>query len=334
MHILTAFLSQETVTAAVKEHGDLLPLPLDMSAEDEAWDEKAENYLALAKEAETGREEANIRAWVQALVMVLNSLYEAPQSLAEGSKSNCFTKLNARGSHAVETEALRLLRRKIELFIAALKKEGCPSGDWRKLLRGKKLGYGGEVVGKAQRLTLGQVAPGLPPEGLGASVKALDLATGRAREILENPELIMKPLEEWPEVTAQATIMADEPEAIDLAVDMWRRKIFRIAEKHERVYGCDGRLVAAGLFGVGKGKEIMLKGICAEILRLIINLVPSNELQKDYDGDTKTLPYLGNWESILLEKGLYFFWKPFTFLSCRKLGAATSSSTCRCLVGA
>ena len=52
----------------------------------------------------------------------------------------------------------------------------------------------------------------------------------------------------------------------------------------------------------------MLEGVCAEILRLIINLVPSNELQKDYDGDTKTLPYLGNRESILLEKGLYFFW--------------------------
>ena len=241
MHILTAFLSQEMVAAAVKEHGDLLPLPLDMSAEDEAWDTRAENYLALAKEANTAKEEANIRAWVQALVMVLNSLYEAPQSLAEGSKSNCFSKLNARGSQAVETEAVRLLRRKIELFIAALKKEGCPNSDWRKLLKGKKLGYGGEVVGKAQRLTLEQVAPGLPPEGLGASVKALDLATGRAREILENPELIMKPVEEWPEITAQASIMADDTEAINLAVDMWRRKIFRVAGKKVRVYGRDGR---------------------------------------------------------------------------------------------
>ena len=64
----------------------------------------------------------------------------------------------------------------------------------------------------------------MPPEGLSASVKALDLATGRAREILVDPELIMKPLDEWPEETAQATIMADEEEALAIAVDMWRRK--------------------------------------------------------------------------------------------------------------
>jgi len=115
MHILTAFLSQETVAAAVKEHGDLLPLPLDMSAEDEAWDTKAEDYLALAKEANTAKEEANIRAWVQALVMVLNSLYEAPQSLAEGSKSNCFSKLNGgdRGSEIAEAQD-RALHRSFE----------------------------------------------------------------------------------------------------------------------------------------------------------------------------------------------------------------------------
>ena len=119
-----------------------------------------------------------------------------------------------RGATAVELEALRFLRRKIELFLSAMEKEGCPSGDWRKLLEGKKLGYGGEVVGKAERLSLAQVALGLPPEGLGASVRAMDQATGRTREILQNPELIVKPVDEWPEETAQATIMAEGQEAI------------------------------------------------------------------------------------------------------------------------
>ena len=122
MQILTAFLSPEVVTAAVKEHGDLLPLPLDISAEDEAWDSKSENYLRLAKEAEPARREANLRAWVQALVMALNSFYEAPQSFAQGSKSGCFEKLNASGARAVESEALRLLRRKVELFLDAMEK--------------------------------------------------------------------------------------------------------------------------------------------------------------------------------------------------------------------
>ena len=50
-----------------------------------------------------------------------------------------------------------------------------------------------------------------------------------------------------------------------------------------------------------------LERIRAEIWQPIINLVPSNGLQKDYDGDTKTLPYFGDWESILRKEGLYFF---------------------------
>ena len=61
MQNLTAFLSPEVVAAGVKEHGDLLALPLDMSAEDEAWDSKSDNYSMLAKEAEPVRKEANQR---------------------------------------------------------------------------------------------------------------------------------------------------------------------------------------------------------------------------------------------------------------------------------
>ena len=41
MQVLSAFLSPEGAAAIKKDHGDLLPLPHDLSDEDEAWDEKA-----------------------------------------------------------------------------------------------------------------------------------------------------------------------------------------------------------------------------------------------------------------------------------------------------
>ena len=123
MQVLTAFLSPEGVAAIKKDHGDLLPLPLDLSDEDEAWDDKAKDFLSLASEADPSRKQANLRAWVHALVMVLNSLYEAPQSFAQGDKTGCFFRLNAGGARAVETEALRLLTRKVELFLDAWRKK-------------------------------------------------------------------------------------------------------------------------------------------------------------------------------------------------------------------
>ena len=102
--------------------------------------------------------------------------------------------------------------------------------------------------------------------------------------------------------------MAQDQEAVNIVVDMWKRRIFRVAETHERGDGRDGRLAAAGLFSVSKGKEIMLEEVCAKAPRLIVNLVPNNKLQKGYDEDTKTLPYHGNWEPSLLEKEVYFYW--------------------------
>ena len=95
------------------------------------------------------------------LVMVLNSLYEAPQSLERRDHEKCFKDLHGQGASAVEEEALRLLASKVDHFIETLLLEPAEQKDWRRLLRSKKVGYGGEVVSKAQRLTLAQILPGL-----------------------------------------------------------------------------------------------------------------------------------------------------------------------------
>ena len=55
------------------------------------------------------------------------------------------------------------------------------------------------------------------------------------------------------------------------------------------------------IFGVGKHKTLTdADGTQLEILRLIINLVPSNELQEMIPGDVHTLPHFGQWSAVEL----------------------------------
>ena len=49
--------------------------------------------------------------------MILNSMYEAPQSLEKRDAGRCFGKLNGQGAAAVETEAMRLLDEKIDKMV-------------------------------------------------------------------------------------------------------------------------------------------------------------------------------------------------------------------------
>ena len=61
-----------------KSHGDLLPLPLDWSAEDEAWDMLAKDPAEVQKLQTKLALKGSEKAWTQAVVMAINTLYEAP----------------------------------------------------------------------------------------------------------------------------------------------------------------------------------------------------------------------------------------------------------------
>lgn len=72
-------------------------------------------------------------------------------------------------------------------------------GEWGKKLGDVRISYQGEVVEKAQTLTLDQIMPGLPPPGYGASVPLVELCDGELREKLENPLGNILPEEEMPD---------------------------------------------------------------------------------------------------------------------------------------
>ena len=103
--------------------------------------------------------------------------------------------------------------------------------------------------------------------------------------------------------------MASQEEIKKICQGLFERKIVRVAKPEERIYDQQGNVIAAGLFGIGKGQEFRSeRGILLEVLRLIINMVSSNEVFEDFDGDTATLPYLGQWRALCLAKGEIFAW--------------------------
>ena len=86
------------------------------------------------------------------------------------------------------------------------------------------------------------------------------------------------------------------------------RSIMKPVCKGDLVCDEEENLLACGLLGIGKSKITMMPdGSSAEILRLVTNLMPSNEVQEQVTGDNGTLPYPGCWHSLLLESDTVIF---------------------------
>ena len=292
-----------------KDHGDLLPLPFGMSEEDVEWDLRAATPPKLLQQHGPNWRELCSKAWRDAMVLTLNSLAEAPQSL-EKKNCKCFATLGSSPKQANEHEALRILDKKIHAFLDQVVEAKSSPKTWGELLNSRLGNYGGPVLTKARQLSLSQVLSGLPPEGMAAQVDAHWLATGFVKELLADPSKVLKDKALWPKRARKSTVMASKEEAWAIAAELVKRGVFRIADDDEEVLDGEGNPVTAGLFGIGKGKwpEGFEGSDLHEILRLIINLIGSNDLMDDLQGETSTLPYLGQWRAISLEKGCWYHW--------------------------
>ena len=67
---------------------------------------------------------ASEKAWTQAAVMVINTLYEAPQSLTREDSNKCFTELGSAPRLANGEAALRMLQGKVHRVLNHM-------GQWR-----------------------------------------------------------------------------------------------------------------------------------------------------------------------------------------------------------
>ena len=73
-----------------------------------------------------------------------------------------------------------------------------PREPWKVRCSKQRLSYEGDIVTVPSKLTAAQIEPGLPPEGLGASVALVDHLSGDLAWYFADPEPCLLPVAERP----------------------------------------------------------------------------------------------------------------------------------------
>ena len=176
--------------------------------------------------------------------------------------------------------------------------EICMSPDeWERELRAKRVNYSGEEMLQCHPLTLKQILPSLPPTEHGGCVPAIDWVGNMTRFFLLNPRsfVVDDVGQELPSLQGKIHIPQHELEPV--VAELVKRNICGwVPLQHVLHYR--GQPVLNGMFGVEKPSKLEDN---SPVLRVIMNLVPSNSVLRQLSGGTASLPYIGQWLSVVLE---------------------------------
>jgi len=165
------------------------------------------------------------------------------------------------------------------------------------------------VVAKAEDITLVQIDAALPPPGVAASVDALDLVDDNVAYYLSDPWRNVIPRSDWPPVLPKARMRVADGEWPSIAKRLVELGVCARLKRSELITH-HGQALLNGIFGVSKGKQVYCPKRCmmVNVLRLIINLIPSNSLQRIISGDVGALPHFGQWLGLELLDGEVLVW--------------------------
>ena len=122
-------------------------------------------------------------------------------------------------------------------------------------------------------LTVYQIAPSLPPAGVGGSVLAEDIASGPTRESLMDPSRHVLDVEDWPDTWRGARVHATDHEWDGLGELFLERGVCCTIAVQDIPRDAQGKRILVGAMGVAKPKSLPDgRPIC----RLVVNAIPSN----------------------------------------------------------
>eukprot|EP00438_Fugacium_kawagutii_P025002 Skav224823 [mRNA] locus=scaffold613:211653:214870:- [translate_table: standard] len=157
--------------------------------------------------------------------------------------------------------------------------------DWGEFLQVRSVDYRGDEVRVAQHFAWRNIEPALPVE-IGR-VPLADVCVGGCKTFVEEIDRYLKPTEEWGKIKAPR-VMVDEADWADVCKGLLKSGICGLILE-EDIFKVNGVPLLNGLFGVTKD-ETTAEG--TEVFRLIMNLVPFNQISMSLAGDVNTLP---NW---------------------------------------
>lgn len=224
-------------------------------------------------------------AWSYVACFACNSLLNVNRPLAAGG----WSVLERRMANAIRLSVTKLTchGQAAEFCVESLEKE----------LRGKRVNYQGEEVGTCEKLTLCQVLPALPPKEHGGCIDVLDFVSQGTRRLLKNPESCLLPDDGREIPKLQGRIHVEKDDLLPLCRELVERGVCEWID-YSAVVRYRNQPVLNGLFGVKK-QAVVNDG--RPVLRLIMNLVPSNSILLQLQGGTNNLPMITAWMSTVLE---------------------------------
>ncbi|CAK0841845.1 unnamed protein product [Prorocentrum cordatum] len=244
--------------------------------------------------ATTSQQAKVAKQWTHVLIIGLNH-----------PRANCSADPERCAQHGppspAQLRSLRMLARAALLFVTRSPEPVGPT-DWARELAKKRVAYDGEEVGTAETPTVEQVLPALPPVGIAASVEAVPLCDPVVRRALLDADSMVLPEGVRPVVPPQAKIWAPNDVWEELVEVLWARGLVGPIDLKDALH-VGGKPVLCGASGARKGTERTVKlrdGSRGHVLRLIMNLVPSNVMQRVVGGDMDQLPLSSQWSTITL----------------------------------
>ena len=158
--------------------------------------------------------------------------------------------------------------------------------DLNSLWRSRHVNSYGEEVHVAMSFRWDNIAPGLPPPGLAGIVQATEVSAGGILDLIMNPDDYLKdpPLQQQ---MKPPRVMVP-PDAWDAVCEGLISRGICKAFPLKDAYQVGGSPLLSGLFGVPKNE---VENGC-EVLRLIMDLRPLNQISLSVQGDLQTLPLI------------------------------------------
>ena len=225
--------------------------------------------------------------WTLVSVYACNAMFGYSRPLSHGP----WNKLERRCIEAIGGAVDRLLCHGSETLMFDNAKE--------KKLKSVRINYQGEEVGICHQLSLEQILPALPPPEHGGVIDTLEFVGPQTRHWLQHPEdlLIKDDGRELPKLNAKIHIAPGEIDGI--AQELVKRGVCGWIP-YEDVGVYRGTKILNGLFGVEKSAKT---DSGKTVLRLIMNLVPSNSVFKQIRGAVDRLPSITCWMSSVVQDG-------------------------------
>ena len=225
------------------------------------------------------------------LVLSLNFLY--------GYRASADRPRPGSQATAAQESALEVLWDMVKVFVDDKEEKGgvprTPTDEWVSKLDALRISYTGEVIEKAEPLSLEQILPGLPSVGHGGLVDILEVLPEDLKEVMQAPEKLLIACPQG--VAPRPKVHCSDEEWPKIVQALLDRGIVQVVDAHPE-WG--GKEMLNGAFGMPKPEKFTESG--KQVLRFIMDLRATNFIMAQIEGDTNTLTGAASFQRIIVEE--------------------------------